>query len=82
MSNLRQLPKTVVVLGAVSFFNDLASEMVTPLIPILLAAVLGVLLVAFGVREDGRRLAVFALFTFAAPRKPSASCAGTKWASA
>jgi MFS family permease len=41
MSNLRQLPRTVVVLGAVSFFNDLASEMVTPLIPILLAAVLG-----------------------------------------
>lgn len=39
MSNLRRLPKTVVVLGAVSFFNDLASEMVTPLIPILLAAV-------------------------------------------
>lgn len=41
MFNLRQLPRAVVVLGFVSFFNDLASEMVTPLIPILLAAVLG-----------------------------------------
>lgn len=37
----RRLPRVVVVLGLVSFFNDLASEMVTPLIPILLAAVLG-----------------------------------------
>jgi len=35
------LPRVVVVLGLVSFFNDLASEMVTPLIPILLATVLG-----------------------------------------
>lgn len=41
MSSLKQLPRTVVVLGFVSFFNDLASEMVTPLIPILLAVVLG-----------------------------------------
>lgn len=31
------LPRSVIVLGWVSFLNDLASEMVTPLIPILLA---------------------------------------------
>ncbi len=37
----QRLPRVVVVLGLVSFCNDLASEMVTPLIPILLAAVLG-----------------------------------------
>ena len=47
----RSLPRVVVVLGLVSFFNDLASEMVTPLIPILLAAVLGAGPVALGFIE-------------------------------
>jgi len=37
----KRLPQTVWVLGLVSFFNDLASEMVTPFIPILIATVLG-----------------------------------------
>ena len=32
-----QVPGTVIVLGLVSFFNDLASDMVIPLIPLLLA---------------------------------------------
>lgn len=45
------LPRVVVALGLVSFCNDLASEMVTPLIPILLAAVLGAGPVALGVIE-------------------------------
>ena len=45
------LPRAVVVLGLVSFFNDLASEMVTPLIPVLLAAVLGAGPVALGLVE-------------------------------
>lgn len=35
------LPATVIAIGLVSFFNDLASEMVTPFIPILVATVLG-----------------------------------------
>jgi MFS family permease len=35
-----RLPRTVIVLGLVSLFNDLASEMVVPLIPILLGTVL------------------------------------------
>jgi sugar phosphate permease len=35
-----RLPRTVIVLGVVSLFNDLASEMVVPLIPILLGTVL------------------------------------------
>jgi MFS family permease len=47
------LPRVVVVLGLVSFCNDLASEMVTPLIPILLAAVLGAGPVALGMIEGG-----------------------------
>ena len=37
----RRLPRTVVVIGFVSLLNDFASEMVTPLIPLLLATVLG-----------------------------------------
>lgn len=34
---LSKIPGTVIVLGFVSFFNDLASDMVIPLIPLLLA---------------------------------------------
>jgi MFS family permease len=37
----RSLPRTVVVLGCVSLLNDSASEMITPLLPIFLTAVLG-----------------------------------------
>ena len=35
-----RLPRAVIVLGAVSFLNDLASDIVIPLIPLLLATVL------------------------------------------
>jgi len=35
------LPRTVVVLGLVSMFNDTASEMITPLLPLFLTATLG-----------------------------------------
>ena len=37
----RFLPRTVIVLGLVSFFNDAGSEMITPLLPIFLTATLG-----------------------------------------
>lgn len=47
----KSLPATVVALGWVSFFNDLASEMVTPLLPILVAGVLGAGPVALGLIE-------------------------------
>ena len=46
-----KLPRTVVALGVVSFFNDLASEIVVPLIPILLAGVLGAGPVVLGLVE-------------------------------
>jgi MFS family permease len=46
-----KLPRTVLVLGVVSFFNDLASEIVVPLIPILLTSVLGAGPVALGLIE-------------------------------
>lgn len=36
----QRLPFTVVILGLVSFFNDLASEMIYPIIPIFLTTVL------------------------------------------
>ncbi len=35
------LPRTVIVLGIVSFLNDTASEMITPLLPIFVTATLG-----------------------------------------
>lgn len=35
------LPRTVIVLGLVSFLNDTASEMIAPLLPIFLTATLG-----------------------------------------
>jgi MFS family permease len=50
-ANSRKLPRTVIVLGLVSFFNDFASDIVVPLIPILLATVLAAGPVALGLIE-------------------------------
>lgn len=47
----KKLPQTVVVLGFVSFFNDFASDIVVPLIPILLATVLAAGPIALGLIE-------------------------------
>lgn len=47
----RKLPRTVVLLGLVSFFNDFASDIVVPLIPILLATVLAAGPIALGLIE-------------------------------
>ena len=47
----QKLPRTVIVLGLVSFFNDVASDIVIPLIPILLATVLAAGPVALGLVE-------------------------------
>ncbi|MGH8763759.1 MAG: MFS transporter, partial [Nitrosospira sp.] len=47
----QKLPRTVIVLGLVSFFNDFASDIVIPLIPILLATVLAAGPVALGLIE-------------------------------
>ncbi len=41
MENKSKLSKNVKVLGLVSFFNDFASEMVYPIVPIFLTSVLG-----------------------------------------
>ncbi|KIO49646.1 MFS transporter [Nitrosospira sp. NpAV] len=45
------MPRTVVVLGFVSFFNDFASDIVIPLIPLLLATVLAAGPLALGFIE-------------------------------
>jgi len=49
--SISRVPRTVIILSLVSFFNDLASEMVVPLIPILLATVLAAGPVALGLVE-------------------------------
>lgn len=41
MSGLRQLPRSVWLIGLISLLNDTASEMVYPLLPLLLVGVLG-----------------------------------------
>ena len=45
------LPRTVIALGAVSLFTDLASEMIYPLLPVFLAVTLGAGAVSLGVIE-------------------------------
>jgi MFS family permease len=47
----KALPRTVVIVGVVSLLNDLASEMVVPLIPLLLATVLAAGPAALGLIE-------------------------------
>lgn len=37
---LKRIPRTVLILGLVSFFNDLASEMIYPIVPLFLTTVL------------------------------------------
>jgi len=47
----QRLPRTVIILGLVSFFNDFASDIVVPLIPILIATVLSSGPIALGLIE-------------------------------
>jgi MFS family permease len=66
-----RLPRTVIALGLVSLFNDLASEIVVPLIPILLATVLRAGPVALGLIE-GVAEAVAALLKLWSGRRSDA----------
>ncbi len=50
-SPLTRLPRTVVALGFVSFFTDMSSEMIYPLLPAFLVTVLGAGAVALGTIE-------------------------------
>lgn len=49
--NPKALPRTIVIIGFVSLLNDFASEMVVPLIPLLLATVLAAGPIALGLIE-------------------------------
>ena len=49
--SIRQLPRTVIALGTVSFFTDLSSEMIYPLLPAFLVTVLGAGAIALGTIE-------------------------------
>jgi len=46
-----RLPRTVIALGLVSFFTDLSSEMIYPLLPVFLVGVLGAGALSLGVIE-------------------------------
>ncbi|KKP59680.1 MAG: Major facilitator superfamily [Candidatus Gottesmanbacteria bacterium GW2011_GWA1_34_13] len=47
----KRIPKNVFLLGLVSFFNDTASEMIYPIVPIFLTTVLGVPVAIVGLIE-------------------------------
>ena len=48
---MKRLSRTVIVLGLASFFTDMSSEMIYPLLPIFLSTVLGAGALALGVIE-------------------------------
>ncbi len=49
--NMNKIPRNVFLLGLVSFFNDVASEMIYPIVPIFLTAVLGTPVAIVGLIE-------------------------------
>ncbi|PIW35366.1 MAG: MFS transporter, partial [Candidatus Nealsonbacteria bacterium CG15_BIG_FIL_POST_REV_8_21_14_020_37_12] len=51
MKNKSGISKNVFVLGLVSFFNDVASEMIYPIVPIFLTSVLGAPVAIVGLIE-------------------------------
>ena len=51
MKNKLGISKNVFVLGLVSFFNDMASEMIYPIVPIFLTSVLGAPVAVVGLIE-------------------------------
>ena len=58
------LPRTVIVLGLASLLNDVASEMITPLLPLFLTATLGAGPAVVGLVEGGAEAAVSVLKLF------------------
>ncbi len=48
---MQKIPRNVFLLGLVSFFNDLASEMIYPIVPIFLTTVLGTPIALVGLIE-------------------------------
>ncbi len=48
---MKKVPRNVFILGLVSFFNDMASEMIYPIVPIFLTTVLKTSIPVFGIIE-------------------------------
>lgn len=48
---MKKVPRNVFILGLVSFFNDMASEMIYPIVPIFLTTVLKTSIPIFGIIE-------------------------------
>lgn len=48
---MKSIPRTVIMLGLISFFTDLSSEMIYPLLPLFLSSVLGATALELGVIE-------------------------------
>jgi len=48
---MKKIPKNVIILGLVSFFNDVAAEMIYPIMPIFLTSVLGAPVAVVGAIE-------------------------------
>jgi MFS family permease len=65
---VRQLPRTVWLLGAVSFFADVSSEMIYPLLPLFVVAVLGASATELGWIEGVAQAIVAALAAYAGIR--------------
>src|SRR4030066_1920011 len=51
MIKLKNIPRSVIILGLVSLFTDIASEMLYPITPIFLTAVLGSSMAVVGMIE-------------------------------
>ncbi|HEY4672770.1 MAG TPA: hypothetical protein VIH03_01245, partial [Nitrososphaerales archaeon] len=49
--NVKGLARNVIVLGLVSFFSDLSTEMITPVLPLFLVGVLGASYILVGLIE-------------------------------
>ncbi len=51
LKSIKKIPSNVILLGIVSFFNDIASEMIYPIIPLFLTTVLGTPVAVVGLIE-------------------------------
>ncbi len=76
-SDMRALPKAVYLLAFVSFFNDVASDMVIPLLPLLLAGPVGGGAIALGAME-GSADAIAALMRLWSGRRSDRASGGRK----
>lgn len=65
-----KLPKKIILLGWVSFFADISSEMIYPLLPLFLVGILGAPVLALGLIEGVAQAIVSALAAFIQSPRP------------